>query len=389
MHLNVAATCLLAASFAASLLAGRFRFTAILPLFRPWYGFLLLWGGWMAASGWIDGQPELAYIADLCATLLFVLGIAIGTSSAGWKIIDSVYPLGLGLLGIPVVLAGIKLVGVSSREDLLARLVYTASVILIPTTYFVLVPSRLGSALHRQFVSWAFLLYGVCQFLFAKRAPLSRVIVVFFFAYWLIPGWTGRHRKWRRLVGLLILGTAVLVSSGDERGHEVRSRFEKLSVLSDIVDSDHRYDDVWAASDAENETFRFREVGYFYDGMTRSQTWLGTGLGGYSSHELVAVRTFVGTLSGDLIPGSTAAHIGMFWAFHKGGAIFFTIFYAGVVVALWRFGKVLKNPLKLNAWAFVFIYLLFSMAEGFWMTPGVEATTFLVGASMGALVTRE
>lgn len=91
----------------------------------------------------------------------------------------------------------------------------------------------------------------------------------------------------------------------------------------------------------------------------------------------------------ELIAGKSMTHVGMFWAFFKGGAPYFIFFHLGVVGALMGLRRVKGDPMKLSAWAFVFTYLLFSMMEGFWMNPGTEATTFLMGASLGALVTRE
>lgn len=392
MHLNVAGAAILITFAGVSWLTGRLHLGMLRPGFRLWYGYLCVWGVWMAAWGYIQGPPPIVLLEELCAMSLFLVGVAVGTSTRNWKRIDQVFPIGLGLIGIPVVIAGIKVVGSFSPDDLKKGLVYSASAILATSTFFVLAPQRVHSQWKRNLASAAFFLYGACQFLFAKRAPLIRVLFVFLLGYWVIPGWTGGKRFGRRVVGILLLGIAVTLGAtmaGGRGWESLEVRFEKLIAFSSIVVAPEE-SDLWEDPSADNETFRLKEVGYFFDGMSPLQRLVGAGLGSYTRDYRVAGNWTVRTGdSGPVVGGKTTTHIGMFWAFFKGGAVYFIVFHLGVLAVLFQLKHFKGNLFKLNAWGFILTYLLFSMAEGFWMSSGAELTTFLMGASIGALISQE
>lgn len=390
IYFNVLGTFLLLAYTVASLLKGRFSFRSLRPNYQIWYGYLCLWGIWMVVWGFIGHPPMQNFVGEVSSMALFLVGIPVGISSRNWNYLDKLIPICLGFVGIPVVLAGLLVAGgLSSPDYLKASLVYKASVVLIPSTFYVLVSTRLRSKLCRSFAVIAFLLYGVSQYLFAKRATLIRVFVVFVFAYWIIPYWTRQGQVVRRTSCLLVLGVAIAmgaVIAGGERWDAVSERFEKLSALKNLI-TNPMSSDIWEDPQSENEVFRFKEVGYFYSDMTMVEKLFGRGLGSYSRAPML-IEDWTVNAGNDEAPieGKSTTHIGMFWAFFKGGAPYFLLFHIGILSALGRSNCIRYDPLRLNAWAFVFIYLVFSLFEGFWMAPGVELITFLMGASVGVLM---
>jgi hypothetical protein len=344
----------------------------------------------MAVWGYFGDPPVPTFVGEVCSMALFLVGIPIGISTRNWNHLDKLIPIGLGLVGIPVVLAGmVAAKELSSPEDLKAGLVYTASVILIPSTFYILMLKRLRSKLRSIVVTAAFLVYSVSQFLFAKRAPLVRVFVVFAFAFWIIPRWTRQRLVAQRAAGMLLIGIVVAMGAaitGGEGWDSTVERFEKLTALRSVI-ANPLNPETWGDSQSESEVFRFQEVGFFYSDMTAAEKLLGSGLGSYTKAPML-IQDWTVDISeeGGPIAGKSTTHIGMFWAFFKGGAPYFLIFYIGILFALGGLNRILGDPLKLNAWVFVFIHLIFSLFEGFWMAPGVELTTFLVGASVGVLI---
>jgi hypothetical protein len=371
-----------------SLLSGRTPIRQLTPAYQVWVAFLAVFFASMVFIGILRSNPVVLMVQEGLVLAIFLSGLILGASERNWRSIDRGTVTSLALIGIPAVIMGYMTIGSMDMVLLRRGTIYSASVILLPATFYMLALPRLRSRRLVFIAVLAFATWTVLQLLFLKRAPLLRAGATVGLSLLFLP------IAWRSKRFALWLGTGVMAISAasllfiSESGRELRDsmleRFEVFDLVEQfvvgatVVQSTERYD---------VETFRFREASIMIDHMTWPERIYGIGAGGYISAPELAQWDL--SLGDRIIPSAkNALHVGAFWSFVKGGVILFIAFQVGLIVLLVSWSRMRNDPLAVNCWVFVALNFAFSFLEGFWMQPASEGLTFMMGAAIGYCVLR-
>ncbi|OGC42513.1 hypothetical protein A2Y85_00680 [candidate division WOR-3 bacterium RBG_13_43_14] len=377
-HLNVLGTIIIGFGTILYLLTGQSQIKDIPKGYRLWFISVSLWILWMLVLGIIKQYPWVIILQETCGVTLFLSGVIYGISRDEGHVLDFIYPKGMLWIGVPIIIAGIYLADDVSLEYLRRSYAYDASLMLMPATFFILYMNRIKSKYTKACIWISFFTYAISQFIFAKRAPMLRVIIFLSIGLFLMPSWLGKSRSRTSNVLLLIAFLLLFIVMVNLLNVEAFDTF-----LKRIGGFGAFWGDISSTEEHELEMFRLTEIGIFFENMDLKDIIYGTGIGSFVvDPRLEGWELNVGYF-GDMIEGKNVLHIGLFWSFFKGGMLFFLLFNIGIIYILSSFKKFLIKPIAINCWAFLFIMFLFSFIEGFWMQPGVELTTFLVGASVG------
>ena len=366
---------------------GRMRFP---PFYRIWFGATLTWFGVGILYGIIRGNPWLLIIQEGIPLVLFSAGVVIGSIRGAWPYLEQSYLMLLLILAVPLYIVSVLHVGAFNPIELRRSIVYPASAVFIPSMFFLL-------TVGRSYATWAkvgayigFAAYIIGQGLVVKRAPLMRAALAYLLGLLVIPLWTGRERM-QRVVLFSISATAIIVALavtplGRLSWQMVSHRFESLDAVPAFFLGTGGTTEV--QGNVRGEMFRLTEVGIFLDNMSFLEKVVGIGVGGYVVDDRLD-RWMVNLGEGSRTYGRNSLHIGILAPMIKLGFPFFIFFHLPIFVLLFRWGRFLREPLLGGCWAFLLIVVLFSFIEGFWLQPGVELTTLLVGASVGFLMAEE
>jgi hypothetical protein len=288
---------------------------------------------------------------------------------------------------IPIFLLGFFSVEFWYADILIRSQVYVTQLLLTPASFFLLrLGDYWGQGKRRHFLAWGIIFINVinitAQVFFANRLPFIRGI--FFALVWMLifPAYYKARISFRKVIILVVFMIGIsfsIVAFEPPVWNHLANRFKSytpvvLSVVNgeDVSTVFYQYPD---------ETKRLQEVITIFKLMDTSEILIGTGLGGYKID--TSFQNWLLEISGYLVPARTNVHMGIFWAFFKGGIMFWLILYSGVLALVFSYKHFQSNTLNLACWAFVMGLLFFSVFEGLWMQPGIETTTFLVGACLG------
>ena len=130
---------------------------------------------------------------------------------------------------------------------------------------------------------------------------------------------------------------------------------------------------------------RFYEVGMFLETLEPQEWVLGRGFGGYFVPRdeewgvwLDDVREF----------GRRQLHVGGLMPFFKGGLVLAVAYYSGLLLALLRGCRQLRDPFAAAAFFVVAIHALFLLQEG-WFVMSMSYDLTMVGLCMGYLLSQE
>ena len=388
-HLNLLAALILGSVAARAFLRGIAGASLIRRHYRFWYATLAYLAVGMLGQGLFHKAPAVLLMQELIPVILFGAGLVLGLRRVLCKRIVLSYLYGATFIGIPVIVIGISRVGSLAAADLLSGLVYTTSAILVPSTFFAFL--FFARVTPRQLFMGAASLsvYAASQILFVKRAPTLRIAVALVIA--LAIGGTVRRRRVSQFMamGALLLGglaLAVGTSAGRTAVSHLGTRLGMLDAIPAIVMPDLRGPGL--SGDLRSESFRAREVVIFLDNMNRLERVIGMGLGSYVVDPRLNESAVLESTESP-VQGKASLHIGMFWAVVKGGWILFVILYGGIVAVILSRNRFRSDDLANTCWAFVLLTALFSAVEGLWMQPGVELTTFLMGASVACCISSD
>ena len=371
-----------------SVLFARTPLHLLKPAYQMWLAFLAVSFTSMVFVGLMRSNPLLLLVQETIVILLFLSGVILGASFQNWFQIDRVTLTALAFLGIPTVIMGYLTVGALDVSLLRRGTIYSASVILLPGTFYMLSLPRLRSKRLVFMAVLGFLVWTVLQLLFLKRAPLLRAGATVALALIFLPkSWRSQRFIFGLATSLALVCAAILLFA-TEPGRDIRrsivKRFQVFDVIETyisgvrILEDSKRYD---------LETFRFRESGIMIENMTWPQRIYGIGAGGYISDPRLAHWDLA--VGDRIIPSAkNALHIGALWSFVKGGLLLFLAFQIGLVALLLNWPRMRGDPLAVCCWLFVAINFAFSFVEGFWMQPGAEGLTFMMGAAVGYCILR-
>jgi hypothetical protein len=130
---------------------------------------------------------------------------------------------------------------------------------------------------------------------------------------------------------------------------------------------------------------RFYEAGMFFDTLEPQDWVLGRGFGGYFVPRdeewgiwLEDVREF----------GRRQLHVGGLMPFFKGGFVLSVVYYAGLLMALTRGWRLLRDPFAAAAFFVLAIHALFLVQEG-WFVMSMSFDLTMAGLCMGYLLSGE
>jgi hypothetical protein len=384
----LAATILLVAAATVSLLTGRTPVRLLTTGAQIWVAYLFVACAGMFFVGVMRGNPFPLFLQEAIVVGLFLSGIVLGASFQNWPRIDGVMLPTVGVLGIATTVFGLIEVGNIDAMMLRRSTVYSASTVLLPATFYAICLARLRSRKMVVLAVMTFLAWVILQVLFLKRAPLLRAGATVILGLLFLPPAMKKQRFG------LFLGTCIIVLFAGstlfvtERGRDVRKsisqRFQVFDVIGSYVggvrflEEENRYN---------TETFRFRETSILLDNMDWGERLYGIGTGGYITDMRLSHWDL--PVGDKVIPASkNSVHVGVFWSFMKGGLLFFVVFNAGLLALLFNWRRLRSDPLGMNCFLFVGLNVAFSLLEGFWMQPGAESLTFMMGAAVGYCLLR-
>lgn len=382
------AAVVLAAAAAGSLVSGRTPVRLLSASWQIWLGYLTVASIAMVFVGVLRTNPSIVLLQEAIVLVIFLSGITLGASFYNWPTIEKSMLATMTLLGMTTVALGLITVGNLDVTMLRRATVYSASIVLMPGTFFATCLARLKSRRAVLLAVITFITWTILQVLFLKRAPLLRAGATVALGLFFLPPIIRRQRFAIWLGAFLIAlfaGSALFMTDTGRRLRDsVMQRFQVLDVIGAYVEG-VRYIEETERYDLE--TFRFREVSMMLDNMSWNQRLYGIGTGGYISDPRLSDWEVA---AGDrVIPSAkSAVHVGVFWAFLKGGLIFFVLFHTGLLALLAQWRRLRDDPLAVNCLVFIGINLAFSLLEGFWMQPGAEGFTFMVGAAVGYCMLR-
>ncbi len=363
--------------------------SAFRPTYRGWVAALTLASFGMALLGVIKDNPILYVGLESLTVASFLLGILWGARVENWKTIEPVYLYGLLLIALPIVMWGLLSSPGWNPRVLRFQPVYQAQHLLMPAAFFVLLASMRWKRLY-VVGGVAFLVYTLLQVLLEKRAPIMRI--AFFAALVLVVHYVGgvvrsRNRKQASMylpafvMAVFLAGVLAILLL--VRFTDIEDRFAllvpMLDQLSEIV--------VNPLQAQDEQAFRLLEVGVIHSNMSTLERLFGVGLGGF-----VYDPVFLGwaiDVEGQPVAGVRGSvHIGMFWAYFKGGVLYWLIYYSGIFALLLSYRRFRNDSLSLACWAFLLGMVVFQVMEGHWMLQGLELTALLVGACIGRLAGR-
>ncbi len=360
--------------------------TAFRPAYRGWVAALMVASLGMAFLGVIKENPILYIALEGLTVASFLLGILWGARPQSWKTIEPAYLYGFLLIALPIIMWG--LLGSPGWNPRVLRFqpVYQAQHLLMPAAFFVLLAGIRWKRLY-AIGGVAFLVYALLQVLLEKRAPLLRIL--FFAALVLVVHYVGgvarsRNRKQASMylpaVVMAAFLAGVLTILLLVRFTNIEDRF---ALLVPMLDQFSEF--VLNPLEARDEqAFRLLEVGVIHSNMDTLERLFGVGLGGFV-YDPVFLSWSI-DVEGQPVAGVRGSvHIGLFWAYFKGGVLYWLIYYSGIIALLLSYRRFRKDALSLACWAFLLGMVLFQVMEGHWMLQSLELTALLVGACIGRL----
>lgn len=352
---------------------------------RWWVLGLLMYAILMAVIGILNTNPWLFILWDGEVIAVFLSGLFLGARTWNWPTLDRAYARFLTAIAGPITVLGLLSAPELLRDVLRVQPVYRTASLLIPATFFLMNVERQPNRVLRAGVVTAFFLYLIEQVLFAKRLPFLRALFFLLMAQFVLPVRAQRFRLRRLapavLVGLLILVVGLTTTSGEQA---VANYATRMRILGEIATASLRGDREVFPTDYASEFYRFQEAGIILTRMSWWQRLIGSGLGGSVADSRFEAWDWVEP--SENVPVRAYAHMGVVWAFLKGGAVFWAFFYAGILIVLISYRKFRGDSLDLACWAFLLGNVLFHVLEGLWMLPGLELTSLLVGASIGRCI---
>lgn len=214
-----------------------------------------------------------------------------------------------------------------------------------------------------------FVFFVVLQFIFQKRLPLVRCVMILAMLYY-----TMRERlKGSRaltisilLIMILFVGYKYLVPQ--EYAVATSERFTNEGSLSNTINNDNRY---LIVEKALAETFDSPWRALFGRGVG------GIALGNYYSKTV--------EINGVERPGLSTFEVGAAYIIFRYGLVFFFIMYGTIFKLLLRYKKYKNDPLALSCWMYLSIFFFMTIiGESFPSVRGV-LSVMLLAAAMGYL----
>jgi hypothetical protein len=358
---------------------------------RLWAGTLLALALFLFAYGWGWQDYGITFVLhDLAPYLVIVFMAILGSMDQVWEDLDlwmlavflgAVVVNAIGMTGMTEVVteaqpddrAGIGIIAYRTQQALAFW----------PILF-------LTARLRRRWVALA-LFASVCfvlaqQILFQKRAPTFRIclfILVFLFVlpYLRRPrmAWPVGSERWVRTafaglaVGAVVAGLAV--APWLFRG--------QLAGLTERISGSRYGGGATAMLTYENE--RFYEVGMFADTLEPQHWLMGRGFGGY----FIPPDPAWGVWLDDVQEfGRRQLHVGGLMPFFKGGLALSVAFYSGLVGALVRGRRALREPFAAAAFFVLLLQLVFLIQESnFVMSMSYDVT--LMALCTGYLLSRD
>ncbi len=358
---------------------------------RLWAGAMLLLAGVSFAHGWSwKGYETSAVLHDLAPYLVIVFSAVLGSMPQVWEDADPWLVLlfvgalvvnALGMTGMTEVVseaqpddrAGIGVIGYRTQGAL-------------AFWPLLLLTARLR---RRRVALLAFA--GVCfvlaqQVLFQKRAPTLRIALFLLVFILVLPRlWPSRQpppvggERWVRsaFAGVAAAGliASLAIAPWLFRG-QIAGLRERIS--------GERYGG-GAAGMLTYENERFYEVGMFLDTLAPHEWVLGRGFGGY----FVPPDPQWGTWLDDVQEfGRRQLHVGGLMPFFKGGVLLAIAYYSGLLMALARGRRALRDPFAAAAFFVVLMHAVFLVQEG-WFVMSMSFDVTMVSLCLGYLLSRD
>ena len=363
-------------------------FGRLVPPARAWVAAVLWLSACLFAYGWLgQGYALSAAVHDLAPYLVIVSSVVLGSMPRVWEDTDGLL-VALFAAALVVNAAGMtemtRVVSETFAEDRAG----VSTVAYRTQGALAFWPWLLLTARARRHRTVALVFTGVFfvlaqQVLFQKRAPILRVaLLLLVFLVALPPLWT-RAGAWsaarvRRLRGLF-LGTAALAATAARALAPWLFRGQ-LSGLAQRLSGQAYSGGPAAMLTWENE--RFFEAGMFLSTVGPLEVAIGRGFGGYFVPDSPGWGVWLDDLQEF---GRRQLHVGLLMPFFKGGLALSLAYYAGVVLALWRGRRALRQPLGAAAFFIVLVHALFLLQEG-WFIMSVSFDLVMVGLCLGYLL---
>jgi hypothetical protein len=358
---------------------------------RLWAGTLLALATGLFAYGWAGQDYGITFVLhDLAPYLVLVCMAILGSMDQVWADLDPwMLALFLGAVVVNAIgMTGMTQVVTEAQPDDRAGIGIVAYRTQQALAFWPIL--FLTARLRRRWV--ALLLFAsVCfvlaqQILFQKRAPTVRILLVVVLFLFVLPrlrpprvAWPAGSERWVRTAFAGVAALAVVAGLTAApwlfRG--------QLAGLTERI-SGSRYGG-GAAGMLTYQNERFYEVGMFADTLEPQHWVIGRGFGGY----FVPPDPAWGVWLDDVQEfGRRQLHVGALMPFFKGGLVLSIAFYSGLVAALARGRRLLREPFAAAAFFVLLIQAVFLMQESnFVMSMSYDVT--LMALCTGYLLSLE
>jgi len=362
-------------------------FGTLVPQARLWVTLVLGLSLVLFVYGLVQEFAVNTVVHDLAPYLVILVSVVLGSVRRAWADSDRTILL-LFAAAIVVNAVGMtEMATVVSEGDPEVR---AARDVLAYRTQWALAfwPLLLLTARLRRPATALFILAGsffvlAQQVLFQKRSPTVRIALFMLVLLVILPrlrrdgGGGGERRTAAMIVGV---GTFTVVLALTLAPWLFRGQ---VAGLARRLSGEGYRGGPAAMLTWENE--RYFEAGMFLRTLRPQEVVFGRGFGGY----FVPSTGGWGTFSDDV--GEVVrrqVHVGALMPFFKGGLALTLVFYAGLVHALVRGRRFLREPLAAAAFFVILVHTVFFALEG-WFIMSVSFDMVMVGLCMGHLLSRE
>lgn len=214
----------------------------------------------------------------------------------------------------------------------------------------------------------AFAFYFVLQFLFQKRLPLLRILLIVFFLIYASRSWLSRTRMKSLYVIIAIVAVVAVSLIPAEYYSATKERFFERGSVAETTETDSRF---LIAGRAISHTFN-----------NPKNLLIGEGLGGTITGDFIA-KTI--NANGKEVDGIAEIEVGAATIFFRYGILFFIPLFFKFLEVLFKFKRYQRNPLALSCWVYLAVFIIMTfIGESF---PGSQTpiNTLMVAGSLGYL----
>lgn len=224
---------------------------------------------------------------------------------------------------------------------------------------------------YTLFSIFIFLFYVILQFIFQKRLPLLRIVIIIVALFYILRARYSLAKRTRMATLLLIAVIISIVFLVPRQYYTATSqRFFQHGTAEQTVQQDERYLILDRAMEVTFDSPR--------------TVFLGQGLGG------VVPGYFYGktvTVNGREMDGLSGFEIGAATLWFKYGIFFVLIIYGFMAKLLLRYRDYKKDPIALSCWLYLLVFFIMNFIGESFVSTHTVITTATLAPSMGYLST--